>query len=40
MSAEAHEAFEEQDEWEEDQQMEGLYAECDAEVAYGSGLQP
>ena len=40
MSTEAHEAFEEQEEWEEDQQMEGFYAECDAEAAYGSWLQP
>ena len=40
MSFEAYEAFVEQEIWKEDQQMEELYAECDAEAAYGSGLQP
>ena len=38
MSHEACEALREQDLWEEDQQMEGFYTQCDVEAAYEQGL--
>jgi hypothetical protein len=34
MSFEAHQARVEQEDWEEDMQMEGFYAQCDDEAAY------
>ena len=34
MSFEAHQARAEQEDWEEDMQMEGFYAQCDDEAAY------
>jgi hypothetical protein len=36
MSFEAHQARAEQEDWEEDMQMAGFYAQCDDEAAYDS----